>query len=112
MDFYPFIEMPEYNLEKGLINGLPVDDLMKAMRNINTGAKRERKTPAKTKRKRGGPKRVSCSFMRWRKDNYEEIKKTYFNDYESNVTNGDEESILNYYKEKDLGEPKKNNDGR
>ena len=63
------IEMPKYNLEKGLINGLPIDDLMKAMRNINTGAKRERKTPAKTKRKRGGPKRVSCSFMRWRKDN-------------------------------------------
>ena len=105
------IEMPEYNLEKGLINGLPVDDLMKAMRNINTGAKRERKTSAKTKRKRGGPKRVSCSFMRWRKDNYEEIKKTYFNDYESNVTNGNEESIREYYKEKDLGEPKKNNDG-
>ena len=105
------IEMPEYNLEEGLINGLPVDDLMKAMRNINTGAKRERKTSAKIKRKRGGPKRVSCSFMRWRKDNYEEIKETYFNDYESNVTNGDEESILNYYREKDLGEPKKNNDG-
>lgn len=105
------IEMPEYNEKDGLINGLPVDDLMKAMRNVNSSSKRQRKTTTKTKRKRGGPKRVSCSFMKWRKDNYEDIKKTYFNDYESNVTNGDEDSIREYYKEKGLGDPKENNDG-
>ena len=106
------IDAPEYNKDDGMINGLPVEDLIKAIRNIGS-TKREKKGNAKGKRKRGGggPKRVSCSFMKWRKDNYENIKKTYFNDYESNVTNGDEDSIREYYKEKDLGDPKENNDG-
>ena len=102
------INTPEYNKNDGMINGLRVEDLIKAMRSIgvNKGTKK-----TKSKRNRGGPKRPTCSFMKWRKDKYNDIKTTYFNDYKSNVTNGDEESIRKYYKEKDLGDPKENNDG-
>ena len=103
------IKTPEYNKDEGVINGLPVSTLIQAMRNLET-FKEPRRRHGK-KKKRNGPKRVSCSFMKWRKDNYQDIKTKYFDDYESNVTNGDESSIRAYYKDKGLGEPNENNDG-
>ena len=103
------IETPKYNKDEGVINGLPVSTLIQAMRNLDTF--KEPKRSHGKKRTRNGPKRVSCSFMKWRKDNYQDIKNKYFGDYESNITNGDESSIREYYKDKGLGEPKENADG-
>ena len=99
-------ENPKYLGDDGIINGLPIEALIEASSKIM--AKKRKRGPKKKKAKNAGPKRVSCSFMRWRTDNYEEIKHTYFSDFKEFISGEDLdiESVRNYYKEKGLEEPK------
>ena len=96
------IENSKYLCDGGIINGLPIETLVKISSDII--ANKKKRAPKKSTEKRG-PKRVPCSFMRWRKDNYKYIKDKYFSDYKEFVTDGDIESVRKYYEEKELGDP-------
>jgi hypothetical protein len=51
-------------------------------------------------------KRPPSTYMSWLNDNRDAIKETYFGDYDD-VETWDDETIKQYFKDKDLGEPKK-----
>ena len=89
----------EFKNEDGTFS-IPETKLREIMTEIETSAGTSTSTTEPKK------KRTLNPYMKWMKENRESIKAEHFGDY-SSIEIWDDNTITKYYKDKELGEPKK-----
>lgn len=89
----------------GIINNVPQEELLKALMEISNASQKE-STRIKPKRDPNAPKRPTSAYMFWLNKNRQDIKQTYFSDFDT-IDNWDIDSKREYYSSKGLKDPDK-----
>jgi hypothetical protein len=92
----------------GIINNVPQEELLKALMEISKSSPKETKRSKRT-HDPNAPKRPTSAYMFWLNENRQDIKETYFSDFDT-IDNWDIDSKKEYYSSKGLNEP--DNEGK
>jgi hypothetical protein len=89
----------------GIINNVPEEELRKALMELSSSPQKE-STRHKRTHDPDAPKRPTSAYMFWLNENRQDIKDTYFSDFDKNAL-WDFDSKKEYYSSKGLKEPDK-----